>query len=240
MNTEVIIAIVSLIISLFSLIVFAVYPFLIDLKIKKIFDNIFKFYKLYSILNPWLLNREHEFEDINLDLIHQRILILGLPRLEYLKIKDYNNFNPMDIDTSNWKYKLRLSEIKEIHKFWRLATKKLNYSKTILNNFNYIMKEKNTNNYIYTYNDYLFYPIEKTSISIAPVFDEIKLHGIVFYPSREHKQEKVDLNDEKISIVPDDRKEMINLFKDKTFSVNLLFKSDEKKITNYSYSINFV
>ena len=77
--------------------------------------------------------------------------------------------------------------------------------------------------------------IKKTSISLCPSFDNIKLYGFLSGPGREYEEKKIDLD--KIDQLKNN-KIFIDEMKSKKFSINLRFNSNFQN-NIYSYSIIF-
>ena len=234
MNWEVIIGIISIIISIFTLLFFSIYPYIKKTMINKSFIRIENFYNIYSYLNPCFLYTLDGTKNITLQLIGQSLLAEGFPKFRYLIEKNYNNFDPFTLQDTNWSNKLTIKEIFYFYSFWKKAIKKIGYIKKTINKYEYIVSVVGDFEQI-TYRDSFIEIIEKSSISLCPSFDKMKLYGSFCGPAREYKEVKFNF-DEIIKL--EDNKKFIEELKSKKFSINLRFKSNfQKKI--YSYSIIF-
>ncbi len=234
MNWEVIIGIISIIISIFTLLFFSIYPYIKKTMINKSFIRIENFYNIYSYLNPCFLYTLDGTMNITLQLICQSFLAEGFPKFRYLIEKNYNNFDPFTLQDTNWSNKLTIKEIFYFYRFWKKSIRKIEYIKKTINKYEYIMSVVGDREQI-TYKDSFIQIIEKSSISLCPSFDKMRLYGFLSGPGREYKEVKFNL-DEIIKL--EDNKKFIEELKSKKFSVNLRFKSNfQNKI--YSYSIIF-
>lgn len=234
MNWEIIIGIISIIISIFTLLFFSIYPYIKKTMINKSFIRIENFYNIYSYLNPCFLYTLDGTKNITLQLIAQSLLAEGFPKFRYLIEKNYDNFDPFILQDTNWSSKLTIKEILYFYRFWKKAIRKIEYIKKTINKYEYIVSVVGNREQI-TYKDSFIQIIEKSSISLCPTFDKMKLYGFLIHPGREYKEVKFNL-DEIIKL--EDNKKFIEELKSKKFSVNLRFKSNfQNKI--YSYSIIF-
>lgn len=234
MNWEVNIGIISIIISIFTLLFFSIYPYIKKTMINKSFIRIENFYNIYSYLNPCFLCTLDGTKNITLQLIDQSLLAEGFPKFRYLIEKNYSNFDPFTLQDTNWSNKLTIKEIFYFYRFWKKAIRKIEYIKKTINKYEYIVSVVGNREQI-TYKNSFIQIIEKSSISLCPSFDKMKLYGFLIGPVREYKEVKFNL-DEIIKL--EDNKKFIEELKSKKFSVNLRFKSNfQSKI--YSYSIIF-
>lgn len=238
MNWETIISIISLVVSVITILFFSIYPSIKKTLINKSFIRIENFYNLYSYLNPCFLYRLDERENITTQLISQLLLANGFPKFKYLIKENYTNFDPFLLQETNWSSKLTIWEILYFYRFWQKASKKLNYIKKCVNNYDYIMISKDYYESYdqVTYRNSFFKLIEESSISLCPSFDHKKLFNIPFNPGCEYKELKFDLR--KIDKVENNHKFLKEL-KSKKFSINLKFKTNIKDVFNSSYSIIF-
>lgn len=228
------ISIGSFIVSVSTLLFFSVYPYYKKWKINKSFIRIENFYKIYSYLNPCFLYTRNSINDITLDLITQSFLSEGFPKFRYLIEKEYHNFDPFKLQETIWSNTLTINEILYFYKFWKNAFKKLEYIKKIINKYEYIMYVVGEREWI-VYRDNFMQLIKKTSISLCPSFDNIKLYGFLSSPGREYEEKKLDLD--KIDQLKNN-KMFIDEMKSKKFSINLRFNSNLQN-NIYSYSIIF-
>lgn len=228
------ISIGSFTVSVSTLLFFSVYPYYKKWKINKSFIRIENFYKIYSYLNPCFLYTRNSINDITLDLITQSFLSEGFPKFRYLIEKEYHNFDPFKLQETIWSNTLTINEILYFYKFWKNALKKLEYIKKTINKYEYIMKVDREREWI-VYRDNFMQLIKKTSISLCPSFDNIKLYGFLSSPGREYEEKKLDLD--KIDQLKNN-KMFIDEMKSKKFSINLRFNSNFQN-NIYSYSIIF-
>lgn len=226
------ISVASFIVSVSTILFFSVYPYYKKWKINKSFIRIENFYKIYSYLNPCFLYTRNRINDITLDLITQSFLSEGFPKFRYLIEKEYHNFDPFKLQDTNWSNTLTINEILYFYKFWKNALKKLEYIKKIINKYEYIMYVDGERELI-VYRDNL--QLIKTSISLCPSFDNIKLYGSLSGPGGEYEEKKFDLD--KIDQLKNNKK-FIDEMKSNKFSINLRFNSNFQN-NIYSYSIIF-
>lgn len=236
MKWEVILSIISIIISIFSLLFFSIYPHIKKTMINKSFIRIENFYYLYSYLNPCFRYALDETKNITLQLIEQSFLAEGFPKFRYLIEKNYKNFDPFALQDTNWANKLTIKEILYFYTFWKKAIKKIEYIKKTINIYEYIVCEVGDLERITYRNSFPFIQmIEQSSISLCPSFDKMKLYGFLIGPGIEYKEVKFNL-DQIVKL--ENNKKFIEELKSTKFSINLNFKSNIKgKI--YSYSVIF-
>lgn len=234
MNFSIIFSIVALIISIFSLLFFSIYPSIKKYLIKKSLNLIIKFYDLYSILNPYLINSYDWKNILTNKLIQQKIFAYGFPRFIFIFNNTKGEFNPFSFELTYLFETLTIKEIKDFFSFWRLTWKKLQKIKNVINTFEYIYKEKNSNTIIYRDN---FESNINTSISMCPNFDTLKMYTFSIETSG-WNEEKLNLD----KIICDKRKKFINELKSSHFSINIRFQNSfelNNKKFDYSYSLVF-
>lgn len=236
MNWEVVLSIISIVISIFTLLFFSVYPCIKKTMINKSFIRIENFYNIYSYLNPCFRYTSDGIKNITLQLIEQSFLAEGFPKFRYLIEKNYRNFDPFVLQDTNWANKLMIKEILYFYSFWKKAIKKIEYIKQTINRYEYIVSVVGDWENITYRNSFPFIPkIEQSSISLCPSFDKLKLHGFLIITGLGHQEVKFNLD--KINKLENNKK-FIKELKSTKFSVNLMFKSNIKgKI--YSYSVIF-
>lgn len=238
MNWQVILSIISIIISIFTLLFFSIYPCIKKTMINKSFIRIKNFYNVYSYLNPCFLDKLKVTRNITLRLIKQSFLVEGFPKFRYLIEKNYTNFDPFTLQDKNWANNLTIKEILYFYSFWKKAIKKIEYIKKIINKYEYIVSVDGVfdNRGKITYRDSFHEMIEQSSISLCPSFDNIKLYG---FSTSCGGWKEAKFNLDKINKLENNKK-FIKELKSTNFSVNLRFKSDIKdKIYYYSYSVIF-
>lgn len=239
MNWETVLSVISLIVSIFSLLFFSLFPYLKKMMINKSFIRIENFYNIYAYLNPCFLG-QNQIKNITLKLTKQSFLAKGFPKYNYLMEKHNFNFDPFKLQNTSWNDKLTFREILYFHKFWKLSLKKLNHIKKVINKYEYIVCLNKYNEYendVITYKDSFFDLIEKSSISLCPSFDSIKLHGSFLTPTHEYCEQKINLL--KVAKFKSN-KEFIKELKSKTFAINLLFTNkNANENMRMSYSIIF-
>ena len=235
MNWEVIIiGIIPIIISIFTLLFFSVYPYIKQTMINKSFIRIENFYYVYSYLNPCFRYALDETKNITLQLIEQSFLAEGFPKFRYLIEKNYKNFDPFALQDTNWANKLTIKEILYFYSFWKKAIKKIEYIKKTINKYEYIVSVVGDWEQI-TYRDSFISKIELSSISLCPSFDKLKLYGFLISTGLGHQEVKFNLDE--INKLENNKK-FIKELKSTNFSVNLMFKSNIKGRI-YSYSVIF-
>ena len=234
MNWEVVIGIISIIISIFTLLFFSIYPYIKKTMINKTFIRIENFYNIYSYLNPCFLYRLDGTKNITSQLVSQSFLAKGFPKFRYLIEKNYYNFDPFVLQDTNWANKLTIKEIFYFYSFWKKAIVKIEYIKKIINKYEYIMSVVGDTEQI-TYRDSFDPIIDKSSISLCPSFDKMRLYSFLIGPAMEYKETKFNL-DEIVKL--ENNKKFIDELKSKKFCVNLTFKNTIK-VNIYSYSIIF-
>lgn len=174
MNWEVVIGIISIVISIFTLLFFSIYPHIKKTMISKSFIRIENFYNIYSYLNPCFLYELDGTKNITLQLISQSFLAEGFPKFRYLIEKNYYDFDPFTLQDTNWANKLTIKEIFYFYSFWKKAIIKIEYIKKTINKYEYIVSVVGEPEQI-TYRDSFIQIIEKSSISLCPSFDMMKL-----------------------------------------------------------------
>lgn len=238
MNWQVILSIISIIISIFTLLFFSIYPYIKQTMINKSFIRIENFYNIYSYLNPCFRYKSDEIKNITLRLIKQSFLVEGFPKFRYLLIeKNHENFDPFTLQDTNWENKLMIKEILYFYSFWKKAFKKIEYIKKTINKYEYIVSVDGVfdNRGWITYRDSFHEMIEQSSISLCPSFDNIKLYG---FSTSCGGWKEAKFNLDKINKLENNKK-FIKELKSTNFSVNLRFKSDIKDKIYYSYSLIF-
>lgn len=238
MNWQVILSIISIIISIFTLLFFSVYPCIKKTMINKSFIRIENFYNVYSYLNPCFRYKSDEIKNITLLLMGQSLFAEGFPKFRYLLIeKNHENFDPFTLQDTNWANKLTIKEILYFYSFWKKAFKKIEYIKKTINKYEYIVYVDYGDWKQITYRDSFIEKIEISSISLCPSFHETKLHG---HPSGACGYKEVKFNLDEINKL-ENNKEFIKELKSTKFSVNLRFKSEIKdKIYHYHYSYSVI
>ena len=237
MNYEIIISTLSIVISVFSLLFFSCFPCIKKTLINKTFKKIENFYYIYRHLNPCYYGK---YDELTENLRTQNFLSKAFPRFEFIIDKNTYAFDPFQLQESFWSTRLTFFEILYFYNFWNISLKKLNYIKKIINEYEFIMSEKNFDNIEwidYKDNGFICNNI-KSSISLCPNFDNLKLYGSISSNCCEYKQEKLDLS--KINKFVSDKKFLKEL-KSKSFCINLSFESDKfvNNFQKYSYSIKF-
>ncbi|MCU4117409.1 hypothetical protein N8G13_02995 [Mycoplasma zalophi] len=234
------ISVLSLIVSIFSLLFFYLYPYIKQHMINKTFTRIEKFYSLYSYLNPWLLPKGTKTQNLTYQLIHQSLFSSGLPKFNYLFENIGQNifeFNPFVLRYTSWEKQLTITEIIYFYNFWKKALPKLNYIKNVINKYDYIM-EVELKRKIIVYRDSSEKKIEESSISLCPSFDKMKLLRIFTNPSSfDHKETKFNLDciDE---LEYNEKNKYKKELKSNKFSLNLRFSGSDAN-NEYCYSIIF-
>lgn len=234
MNWEIILSIMAISISFLSLIWFNVWPMHKKNKLNKTFILIKNFYNHYPYLNPWLIYKNDKQEIITKELIKQSVFAYGFDAFDWeLIIKDYDH-NPFYFQNIALAKNFTYIEIYSFWKFWKILNKKLVNIVDIVNKFNFIVQVNGLGQI--TYRDSLVNKIERSSISLCPTYDDLKLHGIAFLGTMNYNEKKLDLNNYQSKL--SNKKEFIKELKSSYFSLNIKFKSrDPKKI--YSYALNF-
>ena len=94
MNIELILSISAIVITVFSLIIFNFYSSMKKYFIKKSFGLIAKFYDLYAILNPFILQLPNGQNILTEELIRQNFFNYGFPRFKFVLNYKTQEFNP--------------------------------------------------------------------------------------------------------------------------------------------------
>ena len=211
-------------------------PYLKQKLVWRLLEKINKFYNLYGNLNPSVKNNN---EEIVRNLYNQYIFAYGLPKFNWQNIDEINKLNPLSIQ--NYSYFSALSNFKifKYFHFWNLVFKKTRKILHVLNKYNYLVE---TDYGLVTYYDSFITKIKKTSITICPSFDSLRLYGGVSWGASDYIENKVDLK----RFLKNDktRKNLIQEIKSSIFSLNVRFIVKEKYIEETkkefcSYSINF-